>query len=49
MGELNNEIGSNVEVVKEKTITNAPDTQQFVKILGEDVASFLMCMREEID
>ncbi|CDW82019.1 UNKNOWN [Stylonychia lemnae] len=49
MGDLHNEIYANIDLVKEKKRLNAPDTNQFVKILGEDVKQFIQCMRDEIE
>lgn len=49
MGDLHSEIYANIDLVKEKKRLNAPDTNQFVKILGEDVKQFIQCMREEIE
>jgi hypothetical protein len=37
MGDLHTEIHANIDLVREKKRLNAPDTNQFVKILGEDV------------
>lgn len=37
MGDLHKEIHANIDLVREKKRLNAPDTNQFVKILGEDV------------
>ena len=49
MGDLHSEIKANIELVKEKKKSNATDTVQFVKVLGEDVRQFISCMREEIE
>lgn len=49
MSDLHNEIHANIDLVREKRRLNAPDTNQFVKILGEDVRQFISCMREEIE
>jgi hypothetical protein len=48
MGDLHTEIGANVDLVREKRRLNAPDTDQFINILGEDVRQFIQCMREEL-
>eukprot|EP00347_Sterkiella_histriomuscorum_P013580 403364170 len=49
MGDLHSEIHANIDLVREKKRLNAPDTNQFVSILGEDVKQFISCMREEIE
>ena len=37
MSDLHQEIHANIDLVKEKRRLNAPETNQFIKILGEDV------------
>jgi hypothetical protein len=37
MGDLHSEITANIELVSEKRKINASDTNQFIKVLGEDV------------
>ena len=49
MSDLHSEIRANIDLVSEKKKLNAPDTKQFIKVLGEDVHQFIGCMREEIE
>ena len=49
MSDLHSEIKANIELVAEKKRINAADTQQFIRVLGEDVRQFIQCMREEVD
>jgi hypothetical protein len=48
MLDLHSEISANIDLVNDKKKTNSPDTNQFVKVLGDDVRQFIHCMREEI-
>lgn len=49
MGDLHGEIQANVDLVKEKRKASSSDAANFVKVLGDDVKQFILCMREEID
>lgn len=49
MQDLYNEIAANIDIVREKRRVSSPDAAQFVKVLGEDVRQFILCMREELD
>ena len=48
MSDLHVEIRSNIDLVGEKRRLQAPDTQQFVRVLCEDVRQFLVCMADEM-
>jgi hypothetical protein len=48
MRDLVVEINSNITIVNEKRKQKARDTNQFIRVLCDDVRQFLSCMVEEL-